>query len=123
MITVDDIVQLEQWIERGETEEVREQRLSRARERLFPPDLDRAEAERRAALIDEAKVKRAQEDEARDPIPQPVQVAADSEDEWEGIVPESSPAHRRGSRHDGTYDEVRRMRDQSRGTPFYSEDD
>lgn len=126
MITIDDILELEKWIESGDTEAERDARVERAREGLFPRDLDQVEAERRQALIEEVRRRKVVVAE-----PAPVVVAPPSpsafvsaiEEEWEGFISRSSAAYMRASLHDGTAQEMSEMRSRSGGSPFNAEDE
>ncbi|HZS36611.1 MAG TPA: hypothetical protein VFF06_07285 [Polyangia bacterium] len=46
-----------------------------------------------------------------------------SSSRWQGLIPPTSRAYRRGSIHDGTAAELERMRAQARGSPFFDEDE
>jgi hypothetical protein len=135
IITLDDVLHLENWIARGKDEATRERRLKRAQARLFPLDLDALEIERRKLLVERAQARRLEAADSDDPLPEPegrvepeavpaisptMQIAFD---EWEGFIDKTSPAYHRGSLHDGTQREVQALRSAARGNPFDVGDD
>lgn len=123
LLTVDDILELEKWIEAGATETDRDERLEQVREHLFSDDLDEIEVERRQALIAEAKSRKAKvEVTSALPSDAPVEEPTPPAVEWQGFIPKTSRAYKRGSLHDGTAQEMDEMRSRSRGSPFSAED-
>lgn len=123
-ITVADVLELDEWIGRGIDDEEQEERREQVRERLFPDGLDEGEKKRRIDVIEQAitEQKRLEKEKERDPMPGlPTSLGIPSLQKWEGLVSHDSPAYRRGSKHDGTAAEVKRMRDIARGSPFEAE--
>ena len=122
MITVDDILKLEEWIARGKDEAERKRREEEARQQIFPDGIGEDEVEERKQVVARAKVAMRQKefDESLDPMPTlsvplvPVSLPS----KWEGLISKGSKARRRGSIHDGTLDEVKAMRREARGSPF-----
>lgn len=124
-ITVEDVLELEAWIERGVDEKQREECLERVQERLFPKGISEGETKRREAIVETAKQRRVEEEEEKDPMPPlpltPEALRPSQHPRWDGLISRDSPAYRRGSRHDGTLDEVERMREVAQGSPFDAE--
>ncbi len=123
MITVDEIVGWWRWVSAADSDRLRAQREERVRKRIFPDDLSFEEVEERRALIVEAQKRLENDFERDDPMPDAqvsaLEIVPFPELRWEGLVPKSSRAYMRGSLHDGTASEVRRMRDESQSSPFY----
>lgn len=122
MITVDDILKLDEWAARGKDEAERKQREEEARQRIFPDGISEEEIEERKQVVARARAAKRQKelDDALDPMPTlsvplvPVSLPS----KWEGLISKSSKAHRRGSKYDGTFDEAKSLRREARGSPF-----
>lgn len=122
MITVDDVLKLEDWVERAKTPEEKKAREEAARQEIFPDGLSEDEVAERKQVLERSKAARRQQliDNKLDPMPTlsiprvPTSIPSD----WEGFVSKKSKAYRRGSIHDGTGAEVERMRREAKGSPF-----
>ncbi len=129
-LTVDDILGLLAWIERGPSEQIREDRTERVRRRLFPEGLEAEEVTRRQRLIERAREVEAEKRDAASDDPMPLRAALPSVSPaheavsaWEGLIPESSPAYRRAQLHDGTRTALEREKARAKGSPFDAEYD
>jgi len=122
VITVDDIIKLDEWAARGKDEAERKRRGEEMRQQIFPDGLDEEEIKEREQVVARARAAKRQKelDDALDPMPTLavplVPVALPSK--WEGLISKNSKMYRRGSKHDGTLDEVKALRRESRGSPF-----
>lgn len=122
MITVDDVLRLEEWVTRGKTDEERKKRLAEMQSQVFPEGLSDEEIEERRQVIARAKkaMRQKELDDQLDPMPTlstplvPVSLPS----QWEGLISTRSKSYRRGSTHDGTLEEMKQMRQESRGSPF-----
>lgn len=125
-VTAHDIIAWTRWAAeaKGAEQVVRRDRLQRY---LFPDGLEVGEKRRREALVEYVKkmgeppnwdgwpAAAAVPDGAVAPPVVPEMPAL----EWPGLVSSESRAYRRGSLHDGTAEEMDRMREQARGSPFF----
>jgi hypothetical protein len=122
VITVDDIIRLEEWVARAKSDEERKKRLGEMQALVFPDGLSAEEIAERKQVIERAKkaMRQRELDAQLDPMPTlsiplvPVQLPS----QWEGLISKKSKAYHRGSRHDGTLEEVKQLRQESRGSPF-----
>lgn len=117
-MTVEEILQLEAWIEKGEDEEERERRVERVREKIFPSGLSADEVEARIALVEQAKERRSEEE-----IPTPGPAPA-PEPTAPPIGRERRPSRAREHlrRHDRSVSRVEEMTRRARGSPFFDDD-
>jgi hypothetical protein len=125
MITVEEVIALDKWICRATTEEGRQERLERVRRQLFPDHLSLEEIEIREKIVAQAGEQQAHVVDGEDPMPTPISMSLTAPIAiptkpftWDGLISPTSPAYRRAGRHDGTTEEIDRMRKASRGSPF-----
>lgn len=127
-MTAHDLISWLRWADEAETEKEKETRAERIQHHLFPDGIDENERKIRAAILEHVrKIGEPPSWEgwpAASPVPDqplsavPITVPSSVPLQWEGLISPSSPAYRRGSRHDGTQAEVERMRFESKGSPF-----
>ncbi len=126
-ITVDELLAMVRWIEKGASEEERETRLARVREQLFPAGLDELERTRREALVAAAELRAKETENDADPMPlpgaappppPPERKPSSAYEKWKKSLPEAGRARRWANDHDGLDDEVKRMQAESVGSPF-----
>ena len=126
MITAHDLIGWLRWADAATSDAERDARAQRIQKYMFPTTLEDEERVRRQKVFEH--VKKIGEPPSWDGWPAPTPVPDDGmlpplpPLEWEGLIPEKSPAYRRASRRDGTGAEVDRMRRQARGTPFYDDE-
>lgn len=132
-INVHNIIAWYRWADSAEAEIVKEMRAHRVQSFLLHDGLDRDERARRETIIEQAR-QLSEEDVAHiAPIPPPslyettppppprAPAFVDDVPEWEGLIPKSSPAYRRGSKRDGTLAELDKMTARACGTPFFED--
>lgn len=135
-LTSDDLVAWLRWADAGTSSSERERRGQKVRDYLFPDGLDFVERSRREAIVVYVeKLFENGDPPSWDGYPEPREPGAlDPEQpvsqpprlpppfpEWEGFISPGSRAYRRASLHDGTAAEIDRMRERSRGSPFFAD--
>lgn len=140
-MTSDDLISWLRWADAADSDLEKNMRATRVWQYVFPFDLDSKEKKRRESIVKRVKAMEAPEDDDWEgwPEPKPLpefptplhgkeEIKEDVQPElniveripyqWEGLIPLSSSAYKRGSLHDGTYEEVRQMREKGKGNPF-----
>jgi hypothetical protein len=136
-----DLIGWLRWADEAPSETEKDVRGAQVRNHVFPPDLDAAERTRREKVVEYVKrLGEPPEDlsgwPAACPLPDskpitevipvakelPAPLIGISTVQWEGYIPKTSRAYRRASMHDGTGDEVEKMRERAKGSPFTADE-
>ncbi len=145
LINLHDLIAWSRRIDAASNQFEHDARASKLQRYLFPIDLPADEKERRESLVAYAQSLPQPASWKGWPDPRPVPdepaiVMPPSHDDliksltrsnyveprrssWEGLIPRTSRAYRRASRHDGTQETVDRMRRQAQGSPFFDGED
>lgn len=126
-MTAHDLIAWTRWAAEGTNADERSARTIRIRNHLFPAGISDELREERNKLVEYVKnigeppswegwpEPRSPSDEV---VVAPIEVPPPRPLNWEGLISPHSAAYRRGSLHDGTRQEVDRMRDEAKGSPF-----
>lgn len=116
-MTVGEVVDLIQWAEDVEDEELRKRRQERVKEKLYPKNLSDPHRKRRESLEQKARAILRERRDEKDPMPN--MLSATSPLEWQGMfAPENQADLREELAHDGTWAEVEEMFYYASGSPF-----
>lgn len=127
-MTAHELIGWARWASEAETDEEKSKRALRIKQHVFPEQLDDEEHRRREEIFE--YVRKMGEPPSWDGWPDACEVPDKGSTmpslpkvKWEGLVSPNSPAYRRGSNHDGTAAQTKRMRDLAKGSPFDADED
>ena len=126
-MTAHELISWARWASEADTDEEKSKRALRIKQHVFPEQLDDEEYKQREEIFE--YVRKMGEPPNWDgwpdacEVPDRVTMPSLPKVKWDGLVSPNSPAYRRGSKHDETAEQTKRMRDLAKGSPFDADED